>query len=130
VEGLHVGTLIPHLKKQDLPNLRIPLPPLPVQQSIGALYCDLSRKIEHNRRMNRTLEAMAAALFKSWFVDFDPVTAKAEGRQPYGMTAENADLFPDSFQESVIGSLPHGWKLDSIYEVALLCPRRSETFGA
>ncbi len=60
--------------------------------------------------MNETLEAMARAIFKSWFVDFDPVRANAEGRGPYGMDADTAALFPDSFQDSELGKIPKGWE--------------------
>jgi type I restriction enzyme S subunit len=68
--------------------------------------------------MNETLEALARALFQSWFVDFDPVRAKAEGRQPYGMDAATAALFPDSFEESDLGQLPQGWRYAAAQEVA------------
>ena len=76
---------------------------------IGDFISALDDKIELNRRMNATLEAMARALFQSWFVDFDPVHAKAEGRQPVGMDAETAALFPDSFEGSALGPIPQGW---------------------
>jgi type I restriction enzyme S subunit len=117
VEGLHVGTMIPHLKKTDFPHLKIPLPPLPIQKAIGRIYCDLSRKIELNRRMNRTLEELAAALFRSWFVDFDPVVAKAAGRQPVHLRPELAALFPATFQDSPLGSIPHGWHIGTVDEL-------------
>jgi type I restriction enzyme S subunit len=76
---------------------------------IGDFISAIDDKIELNRRMNTTLEAMARALFQSWFVDFDPVHAKAEGRQPVGMDAETAALFPDSFEDSALGPIPKGW---------------------
>jgi len=78
----------------------------------------LDDKIELNRRMNHTLEAMAQATFKSWFVDFDPVVAKAEGRRPYGMNAETAALFPSRFEESELGPIPQGWEVSSIANLA------------
>jgi type I restriction enzyme S subunit len=74
-------------------------------------------KIELNRKTNETLEAMAKALFKSWFVDFDPVRAKAEGR-PTGLPAEISDLFPDSFEESELGEIPSGWEVKALDEIA------------
>lgn len=89
------------------------LPPLPEQRAIAHILGTLDDKIELNRRMNETLEAMARALFKSWFVDFDPVAAKAEGRDT-GLPAEIADLFPDSFEESELGPVPAGWKVESV----------------
>lgn len=84
------------------------LPPIHEQRAITHILGTLDDKIELNRRMNETLEAMARALFKSWFVDFDPVRAKAEGRDS-GL-AKDLDLFPDSFEESELGPIPCGWK--------------------
>ncbi|MFN7872470.1 MAG: restriction endonuclease subunit S [Cyanobacteriota bacterium] len=77
----------------------------------------LDDKIELNRKTNETLEAMAKALFKSWFVDFDPVRAKVEGR-PTGLPSEISDLFPDSFEDSELGEIPKGWKVKSLDKVA------------
>jgi len=85
-----------------------------IAQTLGAL----DNKIELNRRMNETLEAMARAIFKSWFVDFDPVRAKAEGRQPFGMDAETAALFPDSFEDSPLSKIPKGWSLRELDAIA------------
>lgn len=78
----------------------------------------LDDKIELNRKMNEKLEQMAQALFKSWFVDFDPVHAKAAGRQPAGMDKATADLFPDSFVDSELGKVPKGWRIGTISEIA------------
>jgi len=75
-------------------------------------------KIELNRQMNATLEALARALFQSWFVDFDPVRARAAGRAPHGMDAATAALFPDNFEESALGEVPRGWKYEYMREVA------------
>ncbi len=116
---MHVGTLIPHFKKGDFDKLLLPLPSREVQEFIGDIYFDLSAKIDLNRRMNETLEAMARALFKSWFVDFDPVRAKAEGRDP-GLPKPLADLFPDSFEDSELGEIPKGWRVSSILDTAHL----------
>lgn len=85
--------------------------------AIAHILGTLDDKIELNRKTNETLEAMAKALFKSWFVDFDPVRAKAEGR-PTGLPAEISDLFPDSFEDSELGEIPRGWKVKSLDEVA------------
>src|SRR5205085_6182064 len=89
--------------------LKIPIPPIDEQRAIARILGALDDKIELNRQMNHTLEAMAQALFKSWFVDFDPVTAKAAGRKPYGMNEETTALFPDRFVESQLGLIPEGW---------------------
>jgi type I restriction enzyme S subunit len=83
----------------------------------------LDEKIELNRKMNETLELMAKALFKSWFIDFDPVQAKAAGRKPSGMDKATADLFPGSFADSELGSIPKGWRVGTISEIATN-PRR------
>ena len=92
----------------DLSRLEIPIPPLPVQRAIAHILGTLDDKIELNRRMNETLEAMARAIFRSWFVDFDPVRAKAEGCDP-GLPKHIADLFPDRFEDSDLGEIPAGW---------------------
>jgi len=96
-----------------LRTIEIPIPPLDEQRAIAHILGTLDDKIELNRQMNRTLEAIARAIFKSWFVDFDPVRAKAEGRDP-GLPKEIADLFPDEFEESEIGEIPKGWKVSTI----------------
>jgi len=91
------------------------LPPLPVQERIANILGSLDDKIELNRQMNETLEAMARAIFKSWFVDFDPVYAKIEGRD-YPLPAEVMDLFPDELEESELGLIPKGWRISTIDE--------------
>ncbi|MCC7360559.1 MAG: restriction endonuclease subunit S [Anaerolineales bacterium] len=95
-------------------GLSIEVPPLPVQKQAVALIAALDDKIELNRRTNQTLEALARALFQSWFVDFDPVHAKAEGRQLAGMDAATAALFPDRFEDSALGEVPQGWRVSEI----------------
>jgi type I restriction enzyme S subunit len=87
------------------------------QRAIAHILGTLDDKIDLNRRMNETLEAMARAIFKSWFVDFDPVRAKAEGRKPFGMDAATAALFPDSFDDSSLGKIPKGWRVGLIGDV-------------
>jgi type I restriction enzyme, S subunit len=96
----------------------VPLPPPSEQKAIARILGTLDDKIELNRRMNATLEAMARALFRSWFVDFDPVRAKAAGRQPSGIDAQTSALFPDSFGESELGELPKGWNAIPLYDTA------------
>ena len=96
----------------------MPLPPLAEQKAIAAVLGALDDKIELNRRMNATLEAMSRALFQSWFVDFDPVRAKLEGRKPAGLDSATAALFPTTFDETAAGHIPHGWRIGSIYEIA------------
>jgi type I restriction enzyme S subunit len=100
-----------YVSLRDQRAMKITLPPLPEQKAIARILGTLDDKIELNRRMNATLEAMARALFQSWFVDFDPVHAKAAGRQPSGMDAPTAALFPESFQASDLGEIPEGWRV-------------------
>lgn len=103
-----------------LSHLEIKMPPLSEQRAIAHILGTLDDKIELNRRMNATLEAIARAIFKSWFVDFDPVHAKARGEQPSGMDAETAALFPDAFEDSALGPIPRGWGvnvLDNLVEI-------------
>ena len=102
------------LNNEMLGRLKMVLPPITIQESIGSILKTLDDKIELNRRMNATLEAMARALFQSWFVDFDPVRAKVNGRVPVGMDEETAALFPAGFEESEIGLIPQGWEVDVI----------------
>jgi type I restriction enzyme S subunit len=96
-----------------LRTIEISLPSLPEQRAIAHILGTLDDKIELNRRMNETLEAMAQALFKSWFVDFDPVRAKVEGRDP-GLPAEVAALFPRRLVDSELGEIPEGWEVVSV----------------
>jgi type I restriction enzyme S subunit len=105
---INVGAVFESLKCADIPEFQIPLPSLPKQKAIAHILGTLDDKIELNRKTNETLEAMAKALFQSWFVDFDPVRAKAEGR-PTGLPDAISDLFPDSFEESELGEIPRGW---------------------
>jgi len=102
------GSTVDHIRVPDCVRFEIPLPPLPEQKAIAHILGTLDDKIELNRKTNETLEAMAKALFKSWFVDFDPVRAKAEGRST-GLPDEISDLFPDSFEDSELGEIPSGW---------------------
>jgi len=115
--GTQTGTTIPHISAGQIRGFRFALPPLPVQHAIATRLGMLDDKIELNRRMNETLEVMARALFKSWFIDFDPVRAKAEGRDP-GLPADIAALYPDSFQDSELGEIPKGWRVKGLDEIA------------
>jgi type I restriction enzyme S subunit len=111
-----VGAVQQHFNVGSARTLRLSLPPLAEQKAIAGVLGALDDKIELNRRMNSTLEAMARALFQSWFVDFDPVRAKLDGRQPVGIDQATADLFPDSFQDSQPGHIPKGWHAGTVVE--------------
>jgi type I restriction enzyme S subunit len=114
---INVGAVFDSLKCADIPNFRMPLPPLAEQKAIAGVLGALDDKIELNRRMNGTLEAMARALFQSWFVDFDPVRAKLDGRIPTGLDQETAALFPSHFEHGEYGLLPVGWCHSTIEEL-------------
>ena len=111
------GTTVKHTSPGRILAFKASIPPLSEQRFIAHILGTLDDKIEMNRRMNETLEATARALFKSWFVDFDPVRAKAEGRDP-GLPKTTADLFPDSFKDSELGAVPKGWEVKGIDEIA------------
>ncbi len=109
---------------RDLTKLPIPIPPTATREAITAILGVLDQKIELNRRMNATLEAMARALFRSWFVDFDPVRAKLDGRQPAGVDSATSALFPEHFEMSSHGAIPRGWTAACLGDVGTN-PRRS-----
>jgi len=111
------GTTITNLSQTVLGGLEVDLPCLSEQRTIAAILGALDDKIELNRQMNETLEAMARALFKSWFVDFDPVRAKAEGRGP-GVPKPIADLFPARLVDSELDEIPEGWSEKPLDEMA------------
>jgi type I restriction enzyme S subunit len=112
------GSVQDNINIETLERLRFPVPPLAEQRAIASVLGALDDKIELNRRMNATLEAMARALFQSWFVDFDPVRAKQEGRKPTGMDDATAALFPEDFENSAIGHIPLGWRVRTIESVS------------
>lgn len=112
-----IGATMPNLNTAIMSAVPFALPPLAEQHAIARILGTLDDKIELNRKMNATLEAMARALFKSWFVDFDPVRAKAEGRAPIGMDAETAKLFPSDFVDSELGPIPKGWTAGRVGDV-------------
>jgi type I restriction enzyme S subunit len=108
------GSTVRHTSPTRIGAFSFVLPALGEQQAVAAVLRHHDRKIDLNTRTNQTLGALARALFKSWFVDFDPVRAKTEGREPAGMDATTAAKFPESF----VGRLPLGWRESSIYELA------------
>lgn len=124
------GSTIPKLTQQNMLRIPISLPSLSTQQAIARVLGALDDKIELLRSLNETLEAMARALFKSWFVDFDPVRRKAEGK-PTGLPPKMDSLFPDSFEDSELGEIPKGWKVLPLGEAVEIAggstPRTKET---
>lgn len=114
---INVGAVFDSLRCRDIPNFELPIPSLKRQREIALILANLDDRITLLRETNTTLESIAQALFKSWFVDFDPVRAKMEGRQPEGMDEETAALFPDGFEESGLGLMPKGWRIKTIGDV-------------
>ncbi len=123
------GTTVMGIRQAELWKVEIPVPCFKEQRAIAHILGTLDDKIELNRKQNETLEAMARALFKAWFVDFEPVRAKIEGRWQHGQSLPGLpthlyDLFPDRLVESELGGIPEGWRMGSLGEVAVH-PRRS-----
>jgi len=124
------GTRMPRAQWEFLGRIEKPVPPLKEQQAIACILGTLDDKIELNRKMNRTLEEIARAIFKSWFVDFDPVRAKAAVRREHpnwtneqisraacpNLKPEIAELFPDAFEDSELGQIPKGWKASIVHQ--------------
>ena len=125
ISGYLTGSTMPKLTQGNMNRIPLLTPPLPKQRTIAHVLGTLDDKIELNRRMNETLEAMARALFKSWFVDFDPVRAKMDGRWQRGeslpgLPADLYDLFPNRLVDSELGKIPEGWEvgvLDDAIEI-------------
>lgn len=115
IRQIAVGATMPSLNTTILSKVRIYYPPaIKEQQAIAAILGALDDKIELNRKMNKTLEEMAQAIFKSWFVDFDPVRYKAAGQQPPGLAAHISKLFPSSFKDSAMEKIPVGWETGQV----------------
>jgi type I restriction enzyme S subunit len=120
IESFNSGGSRRAITKGHIESFEIPLPPLAEQKTIAAVLGALDDKIELNRRMNATLEAMARALFQSWFVDFDPVRAKLDGRPPAGLDEATAALFPSHFDHKAEGVVPEGWTRKRWGDIATL----------
>jgi type I restriction enzyme S subunit len=118
IESFDSGGSRQGITKGHIESFAIPLPPLETQKAIARILGALDDKIELNRRMNCTLEALAQKLFKSWFVDFEPVLAKSQNRKPFGLSDEIAALFPDAFEDSELGPIPKGWRVESLDTLA------------
>ena len=124
ISGYLTGSTMPKLTQGNMNHIPLLAPPLPEQRAIAHILGTLDDKIELNRRMNETLEEMARALFKSWFVDFDPVRAKMErrwrpGESLPGLPADYYDLFPNRLVPSDLGDIPEGWEVKTLGEVAM-----------
>lgn len=114
---------VPGVNRNHLHELKVVVPDVDAQRGIADVLRALDEKIDLNRRTSETLVAMARATFKSWFVDFDPVRAKKEGRKPEGMDAATAALFPDTFENSEYGAPPKGWSYLALSDVTSVLSR-------
>jgi type I restriction enzyme S subunit len=114
------GSTVKHTAPSRICDFKFQLPPLSEQTQIASILSALDDRITLLRETNATLEAIAQALFKSWFVDFDPVRAKQEGRAPEGMSDATAALFPDGFEESELDLVPKGWRYSTVGESFIL----------
>jgi len=117
MEGDSDGSTIKHIYITRVDKMQVAVPPLPEQKAILQIVGSIDDRITLLREINATLEAIAQALFKSWFVDFDPVRAKQQGREPEGMDSATAALFPDSFEESELGLVPSGWRVGKVEQL-------------
>ncbi|MDH5934056.1 restriction endonuclease subunit S [Vibrio splendidus] len=117
LESRASGSTVKGIKQSELRKVSLPIPPLLEQHKISQVLKSLSNKLVCNTKTNQILEEMAQAIFKSWFVDFDPVKAKMSGEQPEGMDAATASLFPEKLVESELGFIPEGWEVDSLSSV-------------
>ena len=122
LEGLAYGSAQANISPTLIQSVEIPLPPLPEQRAIAHVLGTLDDKIELNRRMNETLEEMARAIFKSWFVDFDAVRAKVDGRWRHGeslpgLSTDLYDVFPDRLVPSELGEIPEGWEVGKFGDI-------------
>ncbi|NLC60991.1 MAG: restriction endonuclease subunit S [Gammaproteobacteria bacterium] len=125
IVSMATGAAQQNLSGAQIKRWILPLPDKSEQQRIVAVLWSLDERISLLRETNATLEAIAQALFKSWFVDFDPVRAKAEGREPEGMDAATAALFPSKFQDSELGPIPKGWMIRTVADIATVTRGRS-----
>ena len=114
------GSTVERLPLTDFPSYPVRLPPLETQRAICRVLAAVDDRIDLLRQTNATLESIAQAIFKSWFIDFDPVRAKAEGREPEGMDAAMAALFPGEFEESELGLIPKGWRIGKVEDLFIL----------
>lgn len=119
INSMDSGSAIPSTSRDDFYSLPVLLPPEPLQKAIAHILGTLDDKIELNRRKAETLEAMARALFKSWFVDFDPVHARSQDDNE-GIPQHIHNLFPKEFEDSILGKIPKGWRTTSIQEALVI----------
>ncbi len=119
------GAVQPKLSKQSLEAIEIPVPPLEDRLQINEILNSFTHKIANNKAMNQTLEKLAQRIFKSWFIDFDPVKANKEGLPFDGLSPEIQALFPSEFEDSELGMIPKGWAAEELSSLININPRRT-----
>ncbi len=112
------GTTVRRIGDENFAEQIVPLPDLPTQQAINDIIAIIDQQVANHKALSKSLETLAQAMFKSWFVDFDPVHAKERGEKPFGVDEETSELFPDSFVKSDLGDIPKGWTIGSITDFA------------
>ncbi len=117
------------IRGSDLAKIRVPVPPIRIQQAIAAILSALDGKIDLNQKMNQTLEEIAQAIFKSWFIDFDPVRYRASGQQSPGLAPHITDLFPEKLRKTDMGELPDGWHSTNLSDIVHVNPPRKVPKG-
>jgi restriction endonuclease S subunit len=115
------GTTVRRLSEDGICEQIVPLPDFPTQVAINEIISLIDQQIANNKDLSRNLETLAQSVFKSWFIDFDPVHAKKKGKEPFGMDPATASLFPSSFEDSEIGEIPRGWMVKPIHEEVIFC---------
>jgi len=118
-KSFDAGGTVPTLNRNHLTQIAIPEVHPKMQTTIAGILSNLDKKIETNKALSKTLEDIAQTIFKSWFIDFDPVKAKMAGEKPVGMDAATAELFPDSMEGSELGLIPKGWEVKSLFDFGL-----------
>jgi type I restriction enzyme S subunit len=112
------GSTVTGIRQAELLKIAVPHPDIQIQRTVGKILLSIDEKIQANNQISKILEDIAQTIFKSWFIDFDPVKAKMAGEKPVGMDAATAALFPDSMEDSELGLIPKGWEVKSLDEVA------------
>ncbi len=122
------GTTVRAIPSEVMEEQMVPLPDLSTQQAINEIIATIDQQIANNKALSKSLENLAQAIFKSWFVDFDPVFAKSRSEKPFGMDAETASLFPSLFEKSDQEEIPAGWKIGKIKDICLQIANGSTPF--
>ncbi|MDF5034002.1 restriction endonuclease subunit S [Vibrio parahaemolyticus] len=125
LDGRSSGSTVKGIKQSELRKVELELPDIGTQRKIASILASLDNKIANNKAMNQTLEKLAQRIFKSWFIDFDPVKANKEGLPFDGLSPEIQALFPNEFEDSELGMIPKGWAAEELSSLININPRRT-----